>query len=533
MSAPRLALSLTVLGLAACITDVDLGASHTQLAAPATSTFAVQGALCTPVVPSPVRLVLALDASQSIALTDPNGTRAVAVSNLLSGLPRDPDIGVAIALFRGSTVTWLTHGGQADFTPVTDLDAAAIDQLRARILNFTVGNGNFTDFVAPLSQIYGLLAQDLSRHQGPRETLPRYQVVFLSDGAPSPGQEDALLCGDAVRRIRQLKDLAEDVTLSTVHVFEPQLAACTTDAGVIVQPACGFADLPLGTCPALIVEQNSQRLARMAELGGGTFHDFRDGAPVTLDLTFAPVHRRLVLDKLIAANLSVPAASPAGIVDSDGDGLLDAAEQTEGTQALVADSDGDGFSDGVEVFFRSRGAALSPVRADPGCPSTLHDLDTDCDGLRDCDEQLIGSAANFVDSDADGVPDVVEYQLGSQPASRDLAGDPDQDARTTGEELAAHLDPQRAEVNPTTAYRTTFTQRAALEADGSQCWDFRVDDVRLTESLGGTNDLFVSFSMVWADQPAGHTFLRTSRHAVASSGGGVLSLAPADFGQCL
>ncbi|MFZ5443173.1 MAG: VWA domain-containing protein [Myxococcota bacterium] len=531
MSAKHLALSLTVLGLVACVTDVDLGTNHTPLVTPNSSTTSLHGALCTPVVTSPLRIIIAIDAAQSILVTDPNGTRATAVSNLLNRLPRDPNIGVAVALFRGNTVAWLTGGGQAAFDRVVDLDSAEVEQLRSQILNFVPGSSDSTDFVAPLSQIYGLLAQDLAQHQSAPESRPRYAVYFVSDGEPTVNQDDELICGDAVRRIRQLADFADEVTLSTVHLFAEELQPCTDDAGVPTQPACGFAALPIGACPQRIVDQHAQRLARMAELGGGTFQDVRFASAVSFDRTFAPVQRRLVLDTLIASNLSAPAGSPTGVADSDGDGLVDVDEGTEGTQAQVADSDGDGFSDGVEVFVRARGAGLSPVQANPGCPAAMQGVDTDCDGLLDCDEQLIGTDAKTGDTDADGVPDVVEFKLGSQPVVKDLADDPDQDSRTTGAELAAHLDPQRVDVTTDTAYRTTLTRRAALETDGSQCWDFSVDNVRLADTLGGTNDLFVSYSMRWEDQPAGRTFLRTSRHPTPPTDAGV-TFVPTDFSRC-
>ena len=95
-----------------------------------------------------------------------------------------------------------------------------------RVLNFAVPgatvNRDSTDFVKPLSDIYSLINRDIAENriaQGNDETRARYSVIFLSDGQPTRNQDDELLCGDAVRRIRQLKDLADDVKVNTVHVF--------------------------------------------------------------------------------------------------------------------------------------------------------------------------------------------------------------------------------------------------------------------------------------------------------------------------
>ena len=523
MSETRAALLAALFGLTGCVTDVELGANSLQLTPQTPRTVSVEGELCTPVVTSPIRIVIALDGSQSMLISDPSGSRGQAVVDLLDTLPQDPAISVAVLVFRGSTLAWLTLSGLPEFDRVVDYSPAAKNLLSQRILNFASPGSDPTDFAAPLSDIYSVVSRDIAQRaqlQGLDETRARYSVVFLSDGAPTTNQDTELLCGDAVRRIAQLRDLADEVTVNTVHVFAPTLAACPADAGVVTQPTCGLAVLPPGTCALEVVDQNAQRLALMAGLGGGTFSDFRGGAPVALNLAFAPVRRRLVFDKLVASNLSAPAGSPAGVADSDLDGLIDSAELTEGTLPSVADTDGDGFSDGVEVTFRALGSSFSPTQVDPGCPAQMRGLDNDCDGLMDCDEQLIGTSSAAVDTDADGIADAVEYQLGSQPAARDLTSDPDNDSLLTGVELTSHLDPRQPDPSPaTSAYVTEVTAHTTREADGSQCWNFQVSNITRADTLdggaGSTNELFLSWSMRWEDKPTGRTFLRTFRHTTA------------------
>jgi hypothetical protein len=170
--------------------------------------------------------------------------------------------------------------------------------------------------------------------------------------------------------------------------------------------------------------------------------------------------------------------------------------------------------------------------ADQGCPPELRGVDSDCDGLLDCDEQLIGTNARRIDSDDDGVPDSVEFKLTTQPASNDLAEDPDNDGLTNGPELVLHTDPRAvdAEKLSVNGYRYQVTKRGGIDELGRQCWDLRVDNVLLANTLpdirdagiddagvaeyrrgAGYNDIFVSVSMRPGDDPTGRALLRTFR----------------------
>ena len=101
-----------------------------------------------------------------------------------------------------------------------------------------------------------------------------------------------------------------------------------------------------------------------------------------------------------------------GTGDFDGDGLLDAAEQTRGTNPTLADTDGDTLSDGAEVAGAGVRPPTSPVKAD-----------TDGDGLNDLVETndgTFGGAADtgthpvLADTDGDGFTDA--FEVGSAGA---------------------------------------------------------------------------------------------------------------------
>jgi hypothetical protein len=436
-------------------------------------------------------------------------------------------------LFAGSTTAFLTGAGQPVFDRLIDLTAGQRSLLIGQLLNFTNPNPNrdSTDFVKPLSDIYAMLNRDianvrLSVTEGGTEARAKYSVIFLSDGHPTNNQDNELIGGDAVRRIRQLKDMADDVRLNTVHVFNP------------AQPLGTNCDLTIsGGCPLLIVNQDAERLQKMAELGGGEFRDFRNNEPINfLSFRFGLTRRTFVLKELVLSNLSAPPGSPLGAADSDGDGLTDEEEFLLGTDPLNRDTDGDGFSDGVEVHFARLGAPFNPVGMafpdggglDPGCPPSLRGLDSDCDGLFDCDEQLIGTNSELVDSDHDGVPDLIEWLLGTQPASADLDHDPDTDGVNNRQEIRMHTDPRNPDVASLTthAYRYQIHSAGPIDALGRRCYDYRIDNVLLAPTLadtrdGGTgrgagyNDLYLAAAFVPADDPGARTLIRHFRHREA------------------
>lgn len=83
------------------------------------------------------------------------------------------------------------------------------------------------------------------------------------------------------------------------------------------------------------------------------------------------------------------AANDWMLLDSDSDGLSNAAEYRYGTDPLDPDSNRDGLSDGVEVA----------LGKDPSA------LDSDGDGLTNVQERALGTDPFKADTDGDGVPD--------------------------------------------------------------------------------------------------------------------------------
>ena len=509
------------LGVAAAVacTDSYLFDDRRTDQIPVDRAVTVQGELCTPGandVVRPIKILIAMDASQSMAVTDPNGTRATATVQLMDSLPQDPEIYVAVMLFAGSTTAFLgfpnDSGNGSQFKRLTTMSATERQVIRQQILNFnsSVPNRDSTDFVKALADIYATISDDIALTRAdPTMSVyaarSRYSVVFLSDGHPTICQDTLLIQGDsnACTRLRQLTDLAEDVRLNTVHVFNP------------TQPLSTVCDLtaPLGTCgvptgcPMLMINEDAERLQTMAELGGGDFRDFRNGEPINfLSFKFGQVRRAYQVKELSVANLSAPPGSTDNRPDTDNDNLLDADERLAGTNPLRKDTDGDGFSDGVEVFFAARGALFNPVGmvlpdaggGDPGCPVPLRGVDSDCDGLFDCDEHILSGNTDLMDTDGDGIPDAVEWQHHTSNATRDLQEDPDNDFLINRQELRMHMDPRAADNASlsTSAYRYFIEAEGPPDEEGRQCFAFRVENVLLEPTMGDRVDAGVDAGIV-------------------------------------
>ena len=537
---PRLlALAAGAALLAWACTDSYLYDQRRQVDLPVDRAIALEGEVCTPgtnEIVRPIKILLVLDASQSMRVSDPDGTRATAVINLLNQLPNDPEVHVAVMLFAGSTTAFLTETGLPRFDRLVDLDDADRSKLIGQLLNFVNPAGNdpnrdATDFEKPLAEILALLNQDIANIRlgvgdGGAEARAEYSVIFLSDGRPTDEDQmvDLQQNGDQVKSIRQLRDFAEDVRFNTVHVFNP------------AQPVGSNCDLssPDGGCPMLHVNENAALLEKMAEYGGGEFRDFRNNEPINfLGFRFGMTRRTYLLKELVVTNLSAPPGSPEGVADTDGDGLTDDREFELGTDPWNRDTDGDGFSDGVEVHFAALGGDFTPNQValpdggglDPGCPATLRGVDSDCDGLFDCDEQIIGTNSALTDSDHDGIPDSIEWQLGTQPASPDLEQDPDTDDVDSRREVRLHTDPTVADVSSLTTHGYRYQVRATgpVDSEGRQCFAYRIDNVLLAPTLadtrdGGTglgagyNELYLSVAFVPADDPNARTIVRGFRH---------------------
>ncbi|MFN0063863.1 MAG: VWA domain-containing protein, partial [Myxococcaceae bacterium] len=88
-----------------------------------------EGEFCTPStneVRRPIKIAIAMDASQSMQVSDPFGARAQAVVDLINSLPNEPEVYISVLLFAGFTTTYLTRDtfGNQGFQQVSAMTPA-------------------------------------------------------------------------------------------------------------------------------------------------------------------------------------------------------------------------------------------------------------------------------------------------------------------------------------------------------------------------------------------------------------------------
>ncbi|MHB8417925.1 MAG: hypothetical protein ACYDCL_07605 [Myxococcales bacterium] len=191
-----------------------------------------------------------------------------------------------------------------------------------------------------------------------------------------------------------------------------------------------------------------------------------------------------VLSRLYAWNRNVVARDGQELVDSDGDGVPDEDEvnifHSNPLLASSAPDGGDGISDGLKVH----------LGLDPNAPLALGNcpcagqpdscLDTDFDGLNDCEEQVLQTDPCAGDTDGDGLSDLVELHSGTNPLVPEANQDSDGDGVSNAIEVMTHSDPNSADLT----FRAARAVWASVSPgtptpDGRPCYDFQIGNISL------------------------------------------------------
>ena len=496
----------------------------------------------------PVKILFMIDGSGSMQFVDNPTRRALAVEEVLLQQRANPSVSYAIIRFNESDAVLTKPGTNINAgDPLgTDLSGAFTRDpavLAQAVQGLRVAD-SVTDYQGALSAAFLLLSQDML--QSPRDQLARtkYVIIFLSDGDPFPSccsraSELAGLCTrdtniffcenpNAIRQnptqlpflaanedynqeyqiiaaVQDIMDLQEtfgvgEIRMHTAFLFDPTLVGQVNQDGCFVIGGVNF------VCP----DEARVLLGGMARVGQGVFRDFSAAEEIDfLGFDQLTVRRENALKNLLAENRAAVLDELGELqTDTDGDGLADSVEFEASLSRVEADTDTDGFSDVLEQ--RQRRGGFDPLVSTAGCGLASDQDDLDADGLRTCEERILGTSTDLYDTDADGIPDGLEVRAGTDPALADALEDADLDGVRNGDEIRAGTSIRRDEENARSDFAYRYrTDDKGVQEDGRRCYDFEVKNIRLTTPIArpgvadsfGRNDVIVYAAQAPRDDP--------------------------------
>jgi len=433
----------------------------------------------------PVKVLFAVDQSSSLQLTDPMNLRLRAIQGLMDDLIAEPDTQIGFLGFAN----W---SRERPFTR----DLSTFADILAD------GNGVATDYQGALSTVIRILENDMVAVGQAERARTRYVVVYVSDGIAEPRcragcEDDEERCanGEDDDADGRVDGADEDCDGVGNNVLRPDtlygICNFTEDLDEVLDPD-EYVDFD-GRCPAynqtdqildkvrdilrlrdtysvgsinlntvLLFQPNPAIqeqfgydldearavLRAMAREGGGVFRDVNLASADEdsfLDFDFRALEAPQALSGLQAVNDFAEVGSEGFATDEDRDGLSDDEEIALGTDLRNPDSDlggGDGYTDLFEVRFRQRGydpldPAVPAVPCSPGRPRE----DNDGDGLRNCEEEALGTSTQNADTDGDNVVDFQEVLAGTNPTVDDGLEDLDFDGVLNIEEVVGGTNP--------------------------------------------------------------------------------------------
>lgn len=460
--------------------------------------ISIQGGFCAEgadSLNSNLKIMFIIDRSNSMNVTDPNNQRISAAQDVVvrfideaANLTiRDGVEFAVISFFANVVVHTRDERGLPGFTNNGAATLGGLAQLGQ--------TGSNTNYTGALAEALVVLNRDMAQLEEEARGRTRYEIIFVSDGMPFPDQcrgegNSPTAAVEGVRRIAGLSTLyGTEIVFNTAFASDPRMFLPGSDNDFQCENLDPF-ELNFNDS---LGDETRQLLDSMATVGNGSFKQFANGDAINfLSFEFAESRRIFALSSFIASNVNARAQVDQMIPDSDGDGLSDEQERILGTSPVRIDSDLDGYRDLIEFRFRASGFdPLDPT--DANCDERGR-LDTDADGLLDCEEQFLGTLRRRLDTDADGIPDLVEVTFGGDPNSatpvQDRQADSDADGGSNADELRWHTDPANDDVAFRSKIAYNYYQRELPLTSGQACYEFEVSNIRLasTESQSRVED---------------------------------------------
>lgn len=426
----------------------------------------------------PTRVALIIDESEPALTTwDPLAGRAwVAAAEELIDVGRSSSE-LSFSIIGMSGQSQLLSGPTFTRDPI--ILANSIQQLR--VLE-PCNAGGCRDVRGAISIVKSLIEGDSAQLSLGELARTQYLVIMMSSGMPLP-MVNGCICADPVTQADCCFDV-ECIALMSGDQATCQLDTMVQDVQDLQDAveAGGAASMRFHTfhlrAPDVIDETPTlgfnidepqvthDMLTQMAFAGKGTFKEFLLPENVNFQgLELLASSGALDIKGLVVSNVNALPQENGLEPDSDGDGLADIEEAMplEGTvpgtpgcptpgvtNATLADSDClnpgditqcDGITDLVDRLLGFDPCAPEPPETRPTCVGVGIFDDSDFDGLRDCEELLIGTDPTLVDTDGDVLPDKMEVTAGTRFLEPDALLDDDGDGVPNGEEVRNHTDP--------------------------------------------------------------------------------------------
>lgn len=273
---------------------------------------------------------------------------------------------------------------------------------------------NATPYKSALNTVINTIRGDAVKakeraEKGEPATQSTYIIIFLSDGVPTDSQKPEII-SIIENDLMELPKNAEyggfinQITLNTGYYY---------------------IDVDVPEARDLLVE--------MAKVGKGEAYSFDTGKIDFDKLTDVMIKKvSTSLSDLIVNNLNMVWDMEVAqlLPDTDADFISDRMEKLLGSDPNKADSDNNGVRDGIEMILDSKSRPCRDEKCDPkrataftGCykPGTTELLDTDGDGIYDCEELALKTDKDKVDTNGDDLPDYLSLKF-SIPATKTANG---------------------------------------------------------------------------------------------------------------
>lgn len=288
-------------------------------------------------------------------------------------------------------------------------------------------------------------------------TSGRYSVVIVTDGAPTDVTP------------KELSDKVVDLIHSgKVNPKDPVEASRVNVYFYFMDNFNGNPDGGLMMHRAVLAAQAAGGFGSRSIVAD-------DDGPVDYNAVGIFANRKYVLRHFAAVNMN-GALGPDGRLgtDSDSDGLTDSHELELGLNPLVHSTHKD-CSD--RIWWKNGGF----------CPATCIDgmnyLDSDQDGLSDCDDLSLSTDPYNFDRDGDLIFDGLEFRIGSNPLDpRDVNADMDTDGRDGFDESIQHTGVFVNDNEVTHGPLIDVSVREAPPKDGQSCYHVALKTIPLFET---------------------------------------------------